>query len=125
MVPIWNYADCMWKTTSYKYNNNVVNQTWNLHVISISKKFLLESECFFLNNHNNFAILLCFGSVIVIIGVMASMLDSTAVYPGFKPWSSQTKDYTIGMCCFTKHAALKSKSKDNHSPTQYIDNLIG
>jgi hypothetical protein len=49
---------------------------------------------------------------------MASMLDLTAVDPGFKPWLSQTKDYTIGICCFAKHAALKSKSKDNHSPTQ-------
>jgi len=29
------------------------------------------------------------------------------------PASSQTKDYKIGICCFsTKHAALRRKSKD-------------
>ena len=28
-------------------------------------------------------------------------------------WSGQTKDYKIGICCFsTKHAALRRKSKD-------------
>jgi hypothetical protein len=30
-----------------------------------------------------------------------------------KPWSSQTKDYKIGICCFScKHVALRRKSKD-------------
>ena len=37
----------MLKNTSYKYNSYVVNQTWNHFVVSISKKFLLESEWFF------------------------------------------------------------------------------
>jgi hypothetical protein len=32
---------------------------------------------------------------------------------GFESRSSQTKDYKIGICCFSaKHAALKRKSKD-------------
>jgi hypothetical protein len=32
---------------------------------------------------------------------------------GIEPRSDQTKDYTIGICCFSaKHAALRSKSKD-------------
>jgi hypothetical protein len=32
---------------------------------------------------------------------------------GFEPGSGQTKDYAIGMCCFSvKHAALRRKSKD-------------
>ena len=31
---------------------------------------------------------------------------------GFEPWSGQTKDYEIGICCFsTKHSALSRKSK--------------
>ena len=31
----------------------------------------------------------------------------------FEPQSSQTKDYKIGICCFSaKHAALRGKSKD-------------
>ena len=41
------------------------------------------------------------------------MLASSAVDRGFKPLTGHTKDYEIGICCFsTKHAALRSKSKD-------------
>ena len=46
-------------------------------------------------------------------GVMVSVLASSAVDRGFDPRSGQTKDYEIGMCCFSaKHAALRRKSKD-------------
>ena len=41
-------------------------------------------------------------------GVMVSVLASSAVDHGFKPWSGQTKEYKIGMCCFSaKHEALR------------------
>jgi len=44
---------------------------------------------------------------------MVSMLASSVVDRGFEPWSGQTKDYKIGICCFSaKHAALRRKSKD-------------
>jgi hypothetical protein len=44
---------------------------------------------------------------------MVSVLVSSAVDRGFEPQSSQTKDYKIGICCFsTNHATLRSKSKD-------------
>ena len=44
---------------------------------------------------------------------MVNMLASSTLDRGFEPWSSQTKDYKIGICCFSvKHAALRSKSKD-------------
>ena len=44
---------------------------------------------------------------------MVSVLASGAVDRGFEPRSGQTKDYKIGICCFSaKHAALKRKSKD-------------
>jgi hypothetical protein len=46
---------------------------------------------------------------------MVSVLTSSAVDCEFEPRSGQTKDYKIGMCCFSaisKHAALGSKSKD-------------
>ena len=37
----------------------------------------------------------------------------SAVDHGFEPRSGQTKDYKIGICCFsTRHAALRKKSKD-------------
>ena len=46
-------------------------------------------------------------------GVEVSVLASSVIHRGFEPRSGQTKDYTIGICCFSaKHAALKSKSKD-------------
>ena len=46
-------------------------------------------------------------------GVMVSVLASRVVDRGFEPLSGQTKDYNIGICCFSaKHAALRSKSKD-------------
>ena len=45
--------------------------------------------------------------------VMVCMLATSAVVRRFKPWSGQTKDYKIGICCFSaKHAAFRRKSKD-------------
>jgi hypothetical protein len=42
---------------------------------------------------------------------MVSVLASSAVDCGFETQSGQTKDFKIGMCCFSvKHAALRSKS---------------
>jgi hypothetical protein len=44
---------------------------------------------------------------------MVSVLASSTVDRGFKPRSGQTKDYKIGICCFSaKHTALRSESKD-------------
>ena len=46
-------------------------------------------------------------------GVMVSMLASIAVDRWFEPRSGQTKDYKIGLCCFSaKHTVLRRKSKD-------------
>jgi hypothetical protein len=40
-------------------------------------------------------------------------IASSAVDCEFEPWSGETKDYEIGICCFsTKHAAVRRKSKD-------------
>jgi hypothetical protein len=44
---------------------------------------------------------------------MASMLVSSVVDRGFEPLSSQTKNYKIGICCFSaKYVALRRKTKD-------------
>ena len=55
----------------------------------------------------------------VIVSMFASSavdrgtLASSAVDRGFDTQLGQTKDYEIGICCFsTKHAALRRKSKD-------------
>ena len=43
---------------------------------------------------------------------MVSMLASSVVDRGLEPRSCKTKDYKIGMCCFSaKHASLRRKSK--------------
>ena len=44
---------------------------------------------------------------------MISVLASSAVDRGFESRSGQTKNYKIGICCFSaKHATLRRKSKD-------------
>ena len=44
---------------------------------------------------------------------MASVLASSEVDRGFGRRSGKTKDYKIGICCFsTKHTVLRNKSKD-------------
>ena len=48
-----------------------------------------------------------------ICGVMVSVLAPSAVDRGFERRLGQTKDYKIGICCFSaKHVALRRKSKD-------------
>jgi hypothetical protein len=44
---------------------------------------------------------------------MVNVLTSSPVDCGFESQSGQTKDFKIGICCFSaKHAALRRKSKD-------------
>jgi hypothetical protein len=43
---------------------------------------------------------------------MVSGLSSSAIDRGFESRSGQTKDYEIGMCCFSaKHPAVRRKLK--------------
>ena len=51
---------------------------------------------------------------------MVCVLASSAVDRGLEPRSGQTKDYKIGICCFSaKHTALRRKSKDWLARNQY------
>ena len=44
---------------------------------------------------------------------MVSVLTSSALGRWFEPRSGHTKDYEIGICCFSaKHTALRRKSRD-------------
>ena len=44
---------------------------------------------------------------------MVSVFSLSVVDRGFEPRSGQTKNYAIGICCFSaKYAALRRKSKD-------------
>ena len=50
---------------------------------------------------------------------MVSVLASSAVDHEFELWSGQTKDYKIGIYCFSaKHSALRRKSKDGLARNQ-------
>ena len=60
---------------------------------------------------------------------MVSALPSSVVVRGFEPRSGKTKDYKIGICCFSgKHAVvLRRRSKDwlarNQDNVQIIANI--
>jgi hypothetical protein len=48
-----------------------------------------------------------------IVGVMVSVLASSAVYHRLETRSGQMKNYEIGICCFSaKYTELRRKSKD-------------
>jgi hypothetical protein len=50
---------------------------------------------------------------------MVSVLASSAVDCGFEPRLGQTKEYKIGIYCFSaKHAALRRMTKDWLAPNQ-------
>ena len=46
-----------------------------------------------------------------ICGVKVSVLASSVVDSGVKPRSGQTKDYQIGICCFSAIKARSNKEK--------------
>ena len=55
-------------------------------------------------------------------GVMVVVLDASAVDRGFESRSGQTKNYKIGICCFSAtHAALRRESK--YWLARYQDNV--
>ena len=43
---------------------------------------------------------------------MVSMLASSVVYRAFESRPSQTNDYEVGIGCFSKYVAVRTKSKD-------------
>ena len=48
-----------------------------------------------------------------ICGVMVSVLASTVIDRWFEPRLGKSKDFNVGICCFSaKHAALRRQSKD-------------
>ena len=50
---------------------------------------------------------------------MVSVLASSAVDCGFEPRSGKTKNYEIGICCFSaKHRVLRNKKKDQLALSQ-------
>ena len=61
-------------------------------------------------------------------GIMVSVLASSAVDRGFEPRLGQTKDYKIGICCFSanyKNTVLRNNSKDWLARNQNKENQSG
>ena len=55
---------------------------------------------------------------------MVSVLALSMVDRGFDPRSGQTKDYEIGICCFSaRHAALRSRRKRKDWLARNQDNV--
>ena len=70
----------------------------------------MSSTCVFVRS---ILMLHVFLDCLLMIGVMGSVLSSSAVDLGFEPLSGQTKDSNIDICCFSvKHAVLRRESKD-------------
>ena len=92
---------CGFSYCNTSYSRGGVNQMWMLICLSIYWRYsngyqLCTSSC-----RNRIG------------GVMISVLASSVVDRGFEFRLGHTKDYKIGICCFSgKHTALKRKSKD-------------
>ena len=72
--------------------------------------FFIWNDKSFICYISQHAMLFCLNSI---GGVIVSMFASNAVDCGFESRSGQTKDYIIGICCFSaKHTVLRKKSKD-------------
>ena len=92
-------------------------EPWHPH-ISIKKKWHIST--FHINTKDavvyqiRISVITCFTIIGNRIGgVMVSVLVSSVVDRGFEPRSGQTKDYKIGIRCFSaNHAGLKRKSRD-------------
>ena len=84
-----------------------------LHFVWIMKRKIKQS-LEMVNNFTNMKYLSQLSSLWNRIGgVMVSVLATSVVDRVFEPRSGQTKDYKIGICCFSaKHVALRRKSKD-------------
>ena len=83
----------------------------------------VNSSCFVLNLINIpsyiWSLIFLFRWKKRIAGVMVSVLASSVVNRGFEPRLGQTKDFQIGICCFSaKLTALRRKSKDQLARNQ-------
>jgi hypothetical protein len=91
-----------------------VNRTCNVFFIYYAVILLKYSELSFVLNNKILKInstAWCWWNRLGTRGIYTALFS--AIDCEFEPRSGQTKEYTIGICCFSaKHAALKRKSKD-------------
>ena len=80
---------------------------YNMKQIYQSKRLLLNSVPYNFTTAN--AIILKYTRI---SGVMGSVLVLSAVDRVFKSWSAQTKDYEIGICCFSDKYTVSRRTSN-------------
>ena len=86
------------------YDSSIGLQNCSDRIVFVRLSFLCALQCY-LNRNGD---------------LMVSVLASIAVDREFKSQSVQTKDYKIGICCFSaKHSAFRRKSKVWLARTEY------
>jgi hypothetical protein len=92
------------------FDDVIFSSPWQLLDKHTIVDVLFKVDFFFMASH---ILLRLWWDINRIGGVMVSVLASNAVDRGFEQRSGQTKDYEIGICCFSaKYTALRRKSKD-------------
>ena len=57
---------------------------------------------------------------------MVSVLASSAIDRGFEPWSGQTKDFKIGICCVSaKHAIADGLARNQNNVSEWSNMSTG
>ena len=106
-----------WRITTFspliRFITMLVSWCWSISIVLFQIKMREEQKY-----KKNITLALYISSCILyhwnhIGSVMVSVLTLSAVDHRFESWLGQTKDYKIGICCFSaKHAAWRRKSKD-------------
>ena len=92
--------------------NNQLKGSFRTKTDNASRK-MLGRKYYWYHFHYQYMYLSNYLATTLVVCVMVSMLTSSAVDRGFEHRLGQTKDYKIGICCFSaKHAALRRKIKD-------------
>ena len=93
------------------------------HELVFTTKEFMRQVHYYCVNYGLFMLNNGWVSVNRIGGVIVSVLTSSTVDRGFLTRSGQTKDYQIGICCFSaKHTTFRRKSKEWLARNQ--DNVV-
>ena len=82
-----------------------------IHLLDKIFSHIAVKEAYLISNQSFYFVLFIWNRTTSV--VMVSVITSSAEDLGFESRSGQTKDFEIGICCFSaKHAAIRRKSKD-------------
>ena len=97
------YQHQSWQTRSWKWpKKDVCIEIYRIRQSHHKLYVILSSMCYIYIYHSNMST-----DTHRICVVMVSVLASSVIDRGFEPWLGQTKDYKIGICCFSaKHGII-------------------